>query len=208
MILNVKFIKDYKFIFSLLLISILFELLIHKLFYLIYQNNKPSNNLYIITTVFFYQLIFVRELKGNFNLKILLPGIFIWSFFSLIYSVFIIGIWEINSLTYTIGLFIASCIFIYYMKGIIFNRPYSNIFRNPLFWFGMSILLFFTAAFPMLYYFNSLNNKIYFSAFVKLMGIGNILLSLGYIMTVFCFWYNEKFPEMNENTFKGFLNKV
>ncbi|MBL7819601.1 MAG: hypothetical protein JNL65_03230 [Saprospiraceae bacterium] len=81
------------------------------------------------------------------------------------------------------------CILIvkYYYSLLLSEVPVS-LFSLPLFWLSIGILLFFTASFPILAYLNIIidSNSMLTEPLYDLVGIGNIFLSLSYLMVVLC----------------------
>jgi len=101
---------------------------------------------------------------------------------------FVQGVHEVNNFSYLIGMSVLCVLIIKYYYSLLTSDLTVSLLSLPLFWLSIGILIFFTASFPILAYLNIIIISISFlkKQLYELVGIGNIFLSLSYIMVVVC----------------------
>lgn len=101
---------------------------------------------------------------------------------------FVQGVHEVNNFSYLIGMSVLCVLIIKYYYSLLTSELTVSLLSLPLFWLSIGILIFFTASFPVLAYLNIIidSNSILTEPLYDLVGIGNIFLSLSYIMVIVC----------------------
>lgn len=163
----------------------LFELVISKYNAMVYGDNRLSYLLFSYLCVCFYFVYFKSTEKKQ-----------IWNY--IYYSLFII--WQIyavysflnpsprdvfNCNIYNLGMIFTCIIVLKWLYHKLYIDSFQAIFENPKLYVGFGILFFYTCSFTILNYINPLvilndSGSIYNS----LLKIGNIFLSLGYLIAI------------------------
>ncbi len=203
-ILTYKLILIISFIFSLLLkkncnssikyfelflgISLFLDAFLGSLFIYFGLQNALIYNILILIQVPFFLYLFSSYFKGHSNyilFKRIIWGVVI---FSIINFLFIQGPTHVNNYSYLLGMSVLCILIVKYYYSLLLSEVPVSLFSLPLFWLSIGILLFFTASFPILAYLNIIidSNSMLTEPLYDLVGIGNIFLSLSYLMVVLC----------------------
>ena len=181
-----KWINKYFIIF--LLMAFFCELFFtHYAKLYLWPSNYPAFNIYTILVCGGYMYFYLTYFKTKTLFK---PILFICSFWllgAIFWFFYSFDPMVVNITSYQIGLVISCGLALYYLYKLIFILPYSNIFKQPLFYLSIGLLLFYSSAFPMLNFIHTLiANKNATSAFKDILQLGNIILVLGYLGTAIC----------------------
>ncbi|MGB5026793.1 MAG: hypothetical protein WBO44_15675 [Saprospiraceae bacterium] len=209
-ILTYKLILIVSFIFSLLLkkncnssikyfelflgISLILDAFIGSLFIYLEIQNAWIYNILILIQVPYFLYLFLSYFKGSSDyilFKRIIWGVVI---LSIINFLFIQGPTHVNNFSYLLGMSVLCILIVKYYYSLLLSEVSVSLFRLPLFWLSIGILLFFTASFPILAYLNIIidSNSMLTEPLYDLVGIGNIFLSLSYLMVILCPWMIQK----------------
>lgn len=98
------------------------------------------------------------------------------------------GMHTVNNISYLLGLsFILLLVALYFRNLISLDHP-VNLRSSPLFWLSIGILLFYASCFPYLVFVNAIvsSSEPVLKSLYTLVQIGNMFLSLAYIMVPLC----------------------
>ena len=135
--------------------------------------------------IFFYYFIF-REFKKS---KITDLFFIVWIIISVLYTMYIGKITPDCFNTYTLGLFMIVGMILMKFNVMIVQSPFQILWSNYKFWLGSAILIFLACSFPILMNIDRLiiqdSPKM---AFYNLLNLGNIILSISYLITSILLW--------------------
>ena len=166
---------------------VIFELFVEYYYFKIFGSNLIILNFYSRFCIYYYLFIYWHYFKARrwgFALRRLIQ-----TYIVITLLVFII-IWpdkRIDYITYNIGMLIVLPLIGIYLYDKVYNQNSNNIFQDPYLYFSFGLLIFYTAAFPILGFINLLivNNPFY-KDYTVLLNIGNIFLSLAYLGVALC----------------------
>ena len=100
---------------------------------------------------------------------------------------------KLEKFTYLVGITFVILLIIKYFYDILYVDHYRSIAKDSLFYFSLGIFLFYVSCFPTIVSFEKISQTDFFSQLlVKLLHIGNIFLSLGYLGAVLCMTKQNK----------------
>lgn len=169
-------------------ISVFLDAFLGSLFMYFGIQNAWIYNILILIQVPYFLYLFANYFEGQSNyilIKKIIWGIVI---LSIINFLFIQGPTHVNNFSYLIGMSVLCILIMKYYYSLLLSEAPVSLFSLPLFWLSIGILLFFNASFPMLAYLNIIidSNSMLTEPLYDLVGIGNIFLSLSYLMVVLC----------------------
>ncbi|MEO6693179.1 MAG: hypothetical protein ABIO44_12620 [Saprospiraceae bacterium] len=103
--------------------------------------------------------------------------------------IFLQGLSQLNTITYNLGMLFVTIIILNYLKELI-NKVNTEYLNQPIFYLCIGILLFYSALFPILTFNNQfISLDVNFAKeLYSLVELGNVLLSLSYLMAIFVEW--------------------
>jgi len=145
-------------------------------------------NLLILIQVPYFIWLFVDYLISNGHSDQLKKLVWIVTWISMFNFIFFQGPNHVNNFSYLLGMSVLTVLIIKYYYNLLTNDSSKSLFGLPLFWLSIGIVIFFTASFPILAYLNIIidSNSLLTDPLYDLVGIGNIFLSLSYLMVVLC----------------------
>ena len=164
-------------------ISVAFELFIGKYFKEMVGSNTVSNNIYVVPCVVYYLYVFTHNQKKL--IWIVASAVFL---LTVGFEIYMHQLTRIMTIAYNAGMLMVVWFIFQYLYDKVILNPFLDLLRIPEFWMAIGILLFYSSSFPILLFANRLMDAEYQLA-TKLLGllpIGNIFLTLGYLMTVLC----------------------
>ncbi|MDB4539277.1 hypothetical protein N9231_02585 [Saprospiraceae bacterium] len=168
-------------------IVILFELIINHISAVLFGSNFISFNIFSYLCISYYLMVYIHYFKEEkwINwikyIAVLLFGFAICRF------IYCLNNGIVDTLTYAIGLFIVCGLILRYFYHLLYIDTFRPINNDPLFYFSIGILLFFTCSFPILIHINKLVAVDgASSAYSNLLQMGNIFLSLAYLAVPLC----------------------
>jgi hypothetical protein len=178
--------KDYKLLIFWILV-IMFELLVNKIFIQLYKNSIFSNNVYISLTTTFYIYFLIKDIwyqKKESKAFILAIS---WLFLTFLFTFLCIDMKSSISPTYNLSMFGIVVLILTYLYKVIYKDEFKPLVSTPKLFMYFGILLFFTAAFPIISFVNKLIVSSQFKgAYSQMLQVANIFLSLGYLLTAIC----------------------
>lgn len=184
-----KKIDSLPYFIHFILFTNLLESLIGYILAIIYNNNIWLYYLFIIICVLYYLYVLKYALQNKIYKKNLKIGSFIFLILSLVNILEFQGISKLNTITYNIGM-----LFVLYNIILLFKEKYIrsefDFYRQPIFFFCLGIALFYCAVFPILILNNYLMSfdLIFTKNLYILIELGNVLLSLGYLLAIIAEW--------------------
>jgi hypothetical protein len=174
---NLKYFKLF------LCISILFEIIIGKYLKYTFNNNIISTNIYVTICIVYYLFLYL----GNYHMKLFKSLSFIYMLIFII-SVQIQGIHSILTISYNFGMILVMVSIFIYLYNLIILGEFVSLVRLPRFWIACGILLFYSSLFPLLFYVNQLMviDLEFTGLLFRIVSIGNIFLTLGYLFATLC----------------------
>lgn len=153
-----------------------------------FNSNSAFYSIYSFTCVFYYGFVFFRRNKTLYSQYYLLSFLILIILFGceLYYK------YEKNGVTnysYVIGLTLIVIVIIKKMNVLISKDvSYFSFTEIPLFIFSTGILVFYFTSFPLLFFFDFLvQHNQAFRAYDTLLKTGNLILHLGYLLTLIWF---------------------
>ncbi|MEM9547907.1 MAG: hypothetical protein AAGA77_18135 [Bacteroidota bacterium] len=181
---DVKHHRKLRILSYFLIFTTIFELGIANIQWYLQHRNHEAFFINAHGCILFYYLIFRKE----HNSKLLEWLMKLWIIISLIYAI-TVEITDKTILTYTLGLILIAAVILSMFKKLIIASPYKNIWKNYKFWLGVSILSFLACSFPLLVFLDLLviNDSVEL-AFFDLLTVGNVILSMGYLISAIMLW--------------------
>ena len=163
----------------------LFELVINKAAKYFWHNTILTTNIYCTLTTSFYIFFLLTNNLGNEKKKLIYYLTGSWFIVSILVLFLFVDYMNRVSPMYNIGMILSIFLILRYAYRIIRVEEYKPIAQRPLLFTYLGILLFFTAAFPIITFVNHLIISNQFSGvYSQMLRIGNIFLALGYLTTV------------------------
>jgi hypothetical protein len=158
-----------------------------------YKTNHLILNISGAYGVLYYLYVYYDYFKER-KLKKLIPVVAFLIFLSFVFRVeFDAESIKLEKLTYLAGITFVIILIIKYFYDILYRDHYRSITKDSLFYFSLGIFLFYVSCFPTLFSFEKISQTDFFSKLlVKLLHIGNIFLSLGYLGAVLCMTKQNK----------------
>lgn len=152
-----------------------------------FNSNVLIYNIYSIFCVSYYLFVYFDHFKKKSWIKGVITVSLLWFVYAcwLVYYKF----YEMAVVTtsYNLGMILVICLGLKYFYDLIYVDKYRSILREPLFYFSLGILLFYVSSFPILNFINFfIVDDTAMMTYVKLLQIGNIFLSLGYLGAAIC----------------------
>lgn len=171
------------FLVPFLALAVFFELILGKMMKYYYDTNILSTNLFSIICVYYYLFLFTRHLDRKW-IWILGTGYTI----ALMIGAYFQGFVVIMSIAYNAGMIMVISTIFKYLYDLIIRDEYKPLYQIPLFWLALGILLFYSASFPLLNFLNRFiaADREYAIKMIKMLSLGNIFLSLGYLGAILC----------------------
>lgn len=143
------------------------------------------HTLFSISCLIFYQYIFIQKLR---NTKSFLPFAIICIIFQLFSWIDIIIYFDpqmVRPFIYVIGMLIVNLMIYAYFYKVVFKDDFKHISQFPEVWLALGISIYFVASFPLLLFLDFLRDEITIrKPYLDLLSLGNLILSIGYLMTV------------------------
>jgi hypothetical protein len=142
-----------------------------------YKSNVLIYNIYSIFCVCYYLYVYFHHFsEKTWTKKLIFLSIF-WFIFAVGLFVHNFNVPTVNTSSYNIGKIM--------VIGLVLN--YRSIAKEPLFYFSLGLLIFYVSSFPLLNFVNFfVVEDTAMLTYVKLLQIGNIFLSLGYLGAALC----------------------
>ncbi len=175
------------YFFPFILVVVLVELFIEMWYYKMYGTNFPVMNIYSKICLYYYLFVFYKyfeRTKWSATLKWI---IIFYIIITLLWNFAFHDATRIDYISYNVGYLILFPLMFLYLNKVIYEMEYFNVFLDPYFYFIFGILVFYTSSFPILGFINILitDNPTY-PAYITLLNIGNIFLSLAYLGAALC----------------------
>lgn len=179
--------RSLPFFSAFIFIVVFFEFIFEPLWTAAFNNNHRIFNIYAIVGTYYYMFVFMYRKwsrERNYGLLLIVSG---WIIYSISRLVFPQHENAIDALNYNVGMGLVSFFILDYFYSVLYRETYNNIFRDPYFYFGLGILMFYAASFPIITFINVLViNEDMNMAYSNLLTFGNIFLSLAYLGTAIC----------------------
>jgi hypothetical protein len=168
--------------------AVLVELGIGKIYEHITGDNTIVYNVYIVLLVLYYTYIYTKATSTLRNKRVIVWISALYLTASIVNFSFIQGPFKLNTITYNIGMIGVVVLIFIFLYELLYHRPALNLFRFGMFWISIGIILYYSASFPILTFLNELIDVDLLLAHetFKLVKVGNVFLSLGYLMVVVC----------------------
>lgn len=152
----------------------------------IYKNNIYGHQWFSSFCVAYYLYVYLHHFRHKPWINYLWLGLSVWIVWAISYNVVFQSDSYLYMAPYNVGLFLTALLIFKYLYDIIYIDAYREVLKEPLFYFSLGILLFYVCSFPILVFYNDLvlGPKIFF--YQKLIQVGNLFLSLGYLGAVLC----------------------
>jgi hypothetical protein len=181
--------KNQFFFTNFISIVFLFEIFIEHFWSVFYKSNIVIYNLFAIVCCYYYQFLFNNNLKnsGDTNYKTIKLLSLIWLIFAISRYIIYFSLKTIDIINYNTGMIISSLLILKYFYTLMLKNKDVQVLKNPYFYFGVGVLIFYCSSFPIITFMNYLiTNEHAKNAYSKLLQIGNIFLSLGYLGAAIC----------------------
>ena len=168
-----------------LTIAVFFELVLGKILKYYYGGNLISSNIFVILCVIYYLYLYTHDFRPRWFW--IMSAIY---FVAIIISAVTQGFNTIMSFSYNTGMFLVLGAVFKYLHDLVIIDSYKPLYRMPLFWIAIGIIIFYSSLFPLLSFFNRFLALDYDFTLrlMSILSIGNIFLSLGYFGAVICQW--------------------
>lgn len=165
----------------------LFEIFFEYYYYRINGDNLIVLNYYSRLCMYYYLFVFLQYFKQFMWAKKYNISFVAYVILSQIYFLLDWPDERLDGLTYTVGMIILFPLILKYLYTVVYDSKYSNILYDPYFYLSFGILIYFASAFPIITFINKLVtiNPAY-DAYVFLLNLGNIFLSLAYLGVALC----------------------
>jgi hypothetical protein len=172
-----------RYLIPFLVVVVFFELILGKLMKHYYGTNILSANVFVIICVLYYLYLFTYEFRRKWYW--LLVSIYLCS---ILIGSFTQGFTTIMSFSYNIGMFLVLVVVFRYLYDLVIKDAYKPLYRSPLFWIALGIILFYSSLFPLLSFINRFMavDMQFAIRLMDILSIGNIFLSLGYFGAIIC----------------------
>ncbi|MBP6235663.1 MAG: hypothetical protein KA270_09915 [Saprospiraceae bacterium] len=152
-----------------------------------YKSNVLIYNIYSIFCVCYYLYIYFHHFwEKTWTKKFIFLSIF-WFIFAVSLFVHNFNVPTVNTSSYNIGMIMVIGLVLKYYYDLIYVDNYRSIAKEPLFYFSLGLLIFYVSSFPLLNFVNFfVVEDTAMITYVKLLQIGNIFLSLGYLGAALC----------------------
>lgn len=151
-----------------------------------YKNNIYGHQWFSSACAAYYLYVYLDHFKKKAWIKYVWYGWVIWCVYAIGYNVTYQSDVHLHMMPYNVALFFTAALIFKYLYDIIYIDEYREVRHEPLFYFSLGILLFYVCSFPILVFYNDLilGPKIFF--YQRLIQVGNVFLSLGYLGAVLC----------------------
>lgn len=179
--------QSLKGIVYFLLFAVVFEGFLSSYIAKTYGTNFYAIQWFASMCAAYYLFIYVDWFKEKSWIKYLRSFFLLWIGFTLIYNIVFQSYPPVlYILPYKVGMFVVTVLIIKYLYDAVYVDKYREVLKEPLFYFSLGLLFFFVCNFSLLtmvneVLFNSINN-----IHQKILQLGNIFLSLGYLGAVLC----------------------
>jgi len=175
-----------KYIVGFLLVAVVFETWVVDLFSKVYGNNFFAYQWFTVFCVAYYFFLYIDWFKDKAVGRYLRWIFGVWLLFAVVYNFVMVSQEDFNIMPYNVGMFLIAVFILKYLYDIIYIDSYREVFKEPLFYFSVGILLFYVCNFSILVLMNEVTLRSGNMFYQNLLQLGNILLSLGYLGTVLC----------------------
>lgn len=175
--------------YRIYVVFLLFIIIMDSLILPLIQRSTDYFNLFhtifALICVIFYQYIFIQKLR---NTKAFLPFAIICIVFQILTwsdLIFFINPQMFRPFNYVLGMLIVNLMIFTYFYRVVFKDEFKHISQIPEVWLALGISIYFVASFPLLLFLDFLKDEITIrKPYFDLLSLGNLILSLGYLMTV------------------------
>ncbi len=187
--LVIKYVKDRNInfaIFSYLIFGLVVEIVLAFLEKRFHRSNVISYNLFSFGCVIFYFYFYKNVLIINYK-KVYIFMIMVWFSYLLLNTIFFTGLMKLQNDTYILGMITVFIFIFLYMKNLLLIEISKPLYSDYLSWISLGIILFFTSAFPILFFLQKLVVEAEATrAFYNLLNFGNIFLSITFLIAALC----------------------
>lgn len=178
--------EPFPFFILFLLINIIFELLISEK----YENWNIENllkfALFGSVTVIYYLYLYFRDIFNNLKLTLIFISVYLG-----ICVVNLLIVYRFNDyqyVSYEIGMILVLNGILLYFKKVLLHGPYHNLVTLPIFWLSLGITTFYSSVLPVMLIMDFIVeiDLIFTIALHQLVHIGNIFLTLSFILVAIC----------------------
>lgn len=186
LIKNLKYREPIPYLTLFLLIACLLELPVQYYFHKTYGNNHGVYNFLIFLEIAYYQFIFIYSFRNEKWIRILRFIFILWTVSGFIYFLLNYKLSTIHNYSYLWGLFSVCVLTLIYFNKQINSESYVSLYKDPIIWFSLGILLFICCVFPILWYGDAYLKVDKTHPYNILLKMANIILSSGYLAAVLC----------------------
>lgn len=152
-----------------------------------YGNNYHLHNPFAKVCMYYYLFVLYHYFRDSTWASTLKWGLLIFASTTMVYDLFYHDHSRVDLVSYNLGYLILFPLMFRYLYEVIYVRPYYDVFKDPYIYFIFGILLFYTSGFPIIGFINILiTDNPQYPVYSKLLDIGNIFLSLGYLGAALC----------------------
>lgn len=173
---------------TFVLVVAFFELIANVMIGFMYPDNIGVYNIYLLLCVTFYIYFLLKSIYERSNKIYLAKRLtFYWLCVSVIFTFIFTRYREVVTPAYSAGMLITIALIVMYIYRFLYKNSFEILTSKPYLFFYFGILIFFSAAFPLIIFVNELVvPSLYRGVYSLMMQIGNVFLVLGYFATAIC----------------------
>lgn len=165
-----------------------FELIANVVAGFMYPYNVGMYNVYVLLCVTFYIYFLLKSIYERSDKIYLAKRLtFYWLCASVIFTFSFTRYRETVTPAYSAGMLITIALIVVYIYKFLYKNSFEILTSKPYLFFYFGILIFCSAAFPLIIFVNELMvSSFYKGLYSTMLQIGNVFLVLGYFATAIC----------------------